>query len=196
MRRDQLEHIIRAAGSILSEDGVIVIGSQAILGEHPFDAPPVTLESVEADILPLSDPDESKADLVSGTIGEESLFHTTFRIYGHGVSESTAILPSGWRERLVCLRNENTRQVAGYCLETHDLLISKYVAGRPKDLEFCASVVEAGLVQEDTLLDRLRGTDVPPERREWVANAIRRDFMAICGEGPQTPSLGGSGPEL
>jgi hypothetical protein len=38
MRRPDLEHIIRAAGTIANDDDLIVIGSQAILGQFP-DAP-------------------------------------------------------------------------------------------------------------------------------------------------------------
>ena len=38
MTRAQLEHIIRAAGMIADVEDVVVIGSQAILGEFP-DAP-------------------------------------------------------------------------------------------------------------------------------------------------------------
>jgi hypothetical protein len=33
MNRSQLEHIIRAAGTIANDDEIIVIGSQAILGQ-------------------------------------------------------------------------------------------------------------------------------------------------------------------
>ena len=38
MTRDQLEHVIRAAATIAVDDEIVVIGSQAILGEYP-DAP-------------------------------------------------------------------------------------------------------------------------------------------------------------
>jgi len=38
MNRLQLEHLLRAAGSIAGQDRVIVIGSQSILGARP-DAP-------------------------------------------------------------------------------------------------------------------------------------------------------------
>jgi hypothetical protein len=33
--RAQLEHIIRAAGTIADDNDIVVIGSQAILGEFP-----------------------------------------------------------------------------------------------------------------------------------------------------------------
>ncbi len=39
MKREQLEHLIRAAGSIAAEDKILVIGSQAILGVTPRAAP-------------------------------------------------------------------------------------------------------------------------------------------------------------
>lgn len=38
MRREQLEHLIRAAATIADDDEIVVIGSQAILGAFP-DAP-------------------------------------------------------------------------------------------------------------------------------------------------------------
>ena len=47
MTRADLEHIIRAAGTIADVDDVVVIGSQAVLGEFP-DAPAELLVSNEA----------------------------------------------------------------------------------------------------------------------------------------------------
>lgn len=38
MKRLELEHVIRAAGSIAEDDAIAVIGSQSILGQFP-DAP-------------------------------------------------------------------------------------------------------------------------------------------------------------
>ncbi len=35
MTRVQLEHVIRAAGTIADVDDIVVIGSQAILGQFP-----------------------------------------------------------------------------------------------------------------------------------------------------------------
>ena len=51
MRRDQLEHIIRAAAAVTGENEFIVVGSQAILGQYP-DAPAPLLISMEADLYP------------------------------------------------------------------------------------------------------------------------------------------------
>jgi len=39
MTRAQLEHIIRAAGTIADVDDVVIMGSQAVLGEFPRTRP-------------------------------------------------------------------------------------------------------------------------------------------------------------
>lgn len=117
MTRSDLEHLIRAAGSIADDSAIVVIGSQSVLGQFP-DAPEALLRSAEADVFPLHNPD--RADLIDGSIGEGSPFHELYGYYAQGVSEHTAILPHGWRERLVRVSNPNTRGITGLCLEVHD----------------------------------------------------------------------------
>jgi len=45
MKRSELEHLIRAAGRIAGDREIVVIGSQAVLGQFP-DAPPVLRRSM------------------------------------------------------------------------------------------------------------------------------------------------------
>jgi hypothetical protein len=59
--------------------------------------------------------------LIDGSIGEGSPFNQTFGYYAHGVSEETAILPAGWKERLVMVQNANTGSGSGLCLEVQIL---------------------------------------------------------------------------
>lgn len=170
MRRDQLEHLIRAAGAILGEPTVIVVGSQAILASTA-DPPETARRSIEADILP-ADGDESKADLIDGTIGELSIFQETFGVYAQGVGPQTALLPAGWEGRLVPLSNQNTGGVTGLCLEPHDLCVAKLLAGRQKDIEFYQELVAAAVVDPATVLRRLAATAVDDARRALVAEQI------------------------
>ena len=74
MRRDQLEHAIRAATEIIRQDAVIVIGSQAILGSYDEDdLPEEATLSDEVDICPLEDDDaESLATELDSVIGYSS----------------------------------------------------------------------------------------------------------------------------
>lgn len=125
MTRSQLEHIIRAAGTIADDQDIIVIGSNSILGQFP-NAPEELLVSHEADVYPRNHPE--RADLIDGSIGEGSPFDRQFGYYAHGVGPETAILPDGWESRLVPVSNENTRFLTGWCLEVHDLAIAKLVA--------------------------------------------------------------------
>ena len=161
MHRQQLEHIIRAAAGITGASEFVIVGSQAVLGQFP-QAPGELLVSMEADVFSLRDPAES--DLIDGSIGEGSPFHQTFGYYAHGVSQETAVLPDGWRERLVPVRNENTGGATGLCLEIHDLAVSKLVAGREKDLEFLDGLLRHHLVRVPVVRERLAQTILPADR--------------------------------
>jgi len=174
MQRSELEHIIRASGKIAGDDEIIIIGSQAILGQFP-NAPVQLLMSMEADIYPKNNPD--KADKVDGAIGEGSSFHELHGYYAQGVGEKTAVLPKDWQTRLVLVNNENTNGVTGYCLEVHDLAISKMVAGRPKDLDFVRELVRHNMIQKRTMLHRLGQTDLQGSMRSNIRTRIKPLFV-------------------
>jgi hypothetical protein len=135
MRREQLEHVIRAAAAITNQYELVVIGSQAVLGAFP-NAPDL-------------------ADLIDGAIGEGSPFEDRFGYYGQGVGPSTAVLPRGWEERLVKVQGPGTDLKIGWCLDPHDLAVSKLVAGREKDWPFVEALLRHRLVQPDVLIERL-----------------------------------------
>jgi hypothetical protein len=168
--RSDLEHIIRAAGMIADVDDLVIIGSQAVLGEFP-DAPAELLVSNEADVFPLRHPDRS--DLIDATIGEGSPFQQAFGYYAHGVDETTAILPGGWRDRLILVTGENTRFVRGWCLELHDLAIAKYAAGREKDMDFTKALALNGMIRRDVLEQRLALTAVDAQTRTAIWKRIQ-----------------------
>ncbi len=176
MRRDELEHLIRAAGSILRVDCLLIIGSQSILGAFSEERLPVEATlSREADIVPPNDEDERLADLIDGTMGEQSQFHETFDVYADGVSLATARLPRGWQQRLIPLKNSNTRGVVGYCLDPADLLVSKYLAHRAKDLSFCRAIIRAGLVNSHVVAERIPTAPGTPEEHRLALAALHRD---------------------
>ncbi len=179
MTREQLEHILRAASRIADDPDVLVIGSQSILGSFAEDQLPFeATASMEADIAFFGDPDDAKADLVDGAIGELSDFHETFGYYAQGVSVTTAVLPEGWRDRVVTFATPGTAPGRGLCLEPPDCVAAKLVAGREKDLAFASSLVREQLINLDILADRV-GTlatnrNVVNQMHDWIA-AHRRD---------------------
>lgn len=172
MNRAQLEHVIRAAATIAGDTEIVVIGSQAILGRYP-DAPAELLVSADADVYPRHRPE--RADLIDGSIGELSPFHEAYGYYAQGVGERTAVLPEGWDARLVRVP---TPAGTGLCLEPHDLVISKYVAGRGKDREYVRAAARHRLVDRATLLDRLDRTALDGGQRQRIREQIEADFAS------------------
>jgi hypothetical protein len=176
VKRSEFEHAIRAVGSILGTSRVLVIGSQALHGSVASDLPDEALRSVEVDVAIFGDEDSSKADLIDGSIGEASMFHETFGYYAQGVSESTAILPAGWRDRLIPFETQATSGVVAHCLEPHDLWVAKAIANRPKDIEFCDALLRRAIVDAPTLASRLDTVVDLDDRIERLVRArIRRD---------------------
>jgi hypothetical protein len=152
MTRPELEHAIRAACDVAGDDQVYVFGSQAILGQYP-NAPEALRQSAEADIAPVNAVD--MVDVIDAELGELSSFHDAFGFYVHGVSIDAAVLPDGWQTRAIAVRNDNTRNTTGWCLEAHDLAASKLVAFREKDKSFVRVLILERLINSNTLVRRL-----------------------------------------
>ncbi len=178
MTRAELEHAIRAACDVSGDDEVYVFGSQAILGQYP-DAPASLRQSAEADIAPVTAVD--MVDVIDAHLGELSPFHDAFGFYVHGLSIDAAVLPVGWQRRAIAVRNENTRNSTGWCVEAHDLAVSKLVAFRDKDRDFVRVLLLERLITSRTLLQRLRAlpkhSRVTPrllERiEEWIGGVLK-----------------------
>ena len=171
MQRPQLEHVIRAAAGITGATEIVVIGSQAVLGQFP-NAPADLLVSIEADVFTFRGP--ADADLIEGSIGEGSPFHQTFGYYAHGVAEETAVLPKGWKDRLVMLRNANTGNGCALCLEVHDLAVAKLAAGREKDFEYVAGLLRHKLANVSLIESRLHQSPLAGEKLAWAVAKLQR----------------------
>jgi hypothetical protein len=173
MQRSELEHIIRASGDVARDDEIVIIGSQSILGQFP-DAPIRLLASMEADVFPKRNPE--LADKIDGAIGEGSSFHELHGYYAQGVGPETAALPSGWQDRVIVVKNENTNGIAGLCLEVHDLAISKVIAGRNKDVEFIQELIRHEMIRKDVMLTRLDGAELQDAERSRIGSKVEAMF--------------------
>lgn len=182
MRLEELEHVVAAAAEATGHDVFVVIGSQAILASND-DPPKAMLESMEADLYPLHDPDA--ADLIDGALGDGSPFHVAHGYYAHGVAPKTAKPPHGWQERLVKVEisprvgSRRKQPSIALCLEKHDLVLSKCVAGRKRDWEYASEALKAGIVQADVILARVPDLPVPEELREHVTKMLRAIIASL-----------------
>jgi len=173
MKKQQLDHVLRAAGRITGETQFLIIGSQSLHGKHP-DLPDDIARSAEADLIATKNVDRTEW---LNTIGQDSPFHETYGYYVDPVDETTATLPNGWQERLIVLPPGDTEGVIGLCLDPHDLAIAKYVAWREKDRIFTRELAHRGIVVSNRLRELLEQTSVENEVRDRIQANILRDFV-------------------
>jgi hypothetical protein len=72
------------------------------------------------------------------------------------------------------VRNENTGNGCGMCLEAHDLAAAKLVAGREKDLSFVAAMLQHNVAKAPTVESRLLQTPLPDEHLKLALARLKR----------------------
>lgn len=175
MKREELEHVLRASAAITRDTSFVVIGSQAVLLSYP-NAPGELLMSNELDLYPAMHPE--RAELIEGAIGQLSMFHDTFGYHADGVSPETAKMPADWMD---FAKLHYIGDITVVCPDLHDLAVSKCVAGREKDADWIRGLLRHGMIGLDRLVERLGQLDpskYPPER--LVAWAQRRAAEAAA----------------
>src|SRR5262245_6839947 len=172
MKKHQLDHVLRAAGRITREKQFVIIGSQSLHGKYPDIADDI-VASAEAALIAKG---TAKRTEWLNAIGQDSPFHQEFGYYADPVDERTAILPAGWKGRLVNLPPGDTEGVKGLCLDPHDLAIAKYVARREKDLLFNHELATRGMIARERLLSLLSKTPVDEATRARIRADIEIDF--------------------
>jgi len=175
MTKQQLDHLLRAAGRITGERQFLIVGSQSLHGKYP-DLPDDILRSFEADLIAKQTPVRTEW---LNAIGQDSPFHEQFGYYADPVDEKTATLPKGWKGRLVNLPPGDTEGVKGLCLDPHDLAIAKYVARREKDITFTRELARRGITAQDRLLALLEKTPIDNDARQRIRGYIERDFQDV-----------------
>jgi hypothetical protein len=177
MKKQQLDHILRAAGNITGQKQFVIVGSQSLHGKYPDLADTIVM-SAEVDLFAPRQPGSTE---LLNEIGVDSLFHANYGYYADPIDEATAVLPKGWKGRLVNLPVGDTGGVRGLCLEPHDLAISKYAidpAPRDKDRAFTRELARRGLVNREKLLALVGQTPVSVEIKERIRGYIERDFAS------------------
>jgi hypothetical protein len=76
------------------------------------------------------------------------------------------------------LSTPNTEGATGLCLDIHDLVLSKYAAGREKDRQFNQELIRHGLVTRRRLTTLLRSMPVDDEMKGIIAARIKADCAA------------------
>ena len=166
MKKRELAQILRAAGQVAHDREFFRIGSQAV---HAYCRRPPTevLLSQECDLYPKNRP--RAALLIDRELGRRSKFAREHGFYADVVTPELASLPLGWERRL---RPFRAAQVTAFCIEAHDLVISKLAAGRLKDLEFVNALLQMKLVHPRTLRRRIRQFPIEADR-PWLLTRLQ-----------------------
>ena len=178
MNRQQLEHIIEEVGRRTGLKYFYIIGAAAVLAELPEPFEAELIQTRDVDIVP-GTPDAAEEDRIANQIdwvlGEGSDFEIEHQYYAQGLSRSTPqYAPADWMLRA---RPVKAGAYTGLCMEIHDLALSKFGAGRPKDLEFNAALTRTGLLRKAELLRRLEQVRAEPALRKRIIERIEVAFQ-------------------
>ena len=172
MKKQQLDHVLRAAGRITGDKQFLIIGSQSLHGKHP-DVPDDIARSVEAGLISKKNVDRTEW---LNAIGQDSPFHETSAITPTRWTRRRRRFPGVGRDGWSILPPGDTEGVKGLCLDPHDLAIAKYVARREKDRIFTRELAVRGITERDRLLGLVDKTPVEEQVRERIRDDIARDF--------------------
>jgi hypothetical protein len=64
-------------------------------------------------------------------------------------------------------------RATAFCLEPHDLVLSKLAANRERDREFAREALAARLVKSSVLLERVRDLPLSPRLGDLVTASLR-----------------------
>ena len=158
MKRRELEIALRAAARVSGEHEFFLIGSQAV---HAYcrRPPAEVLLSQECDLYPRNR--SETATFLHFQLGRGSAFARRHGFYVDVVTPEIASLSHGWEKRLKPLR---LAKVTAYCLEIHDLLVSKLAAARLKDLEFAGALLKRRMADATSLRRRINQFPLKRER--------------------------------
>lgn len=109
MRKQNLFNLTGEVRKIIG-DLPVIVGSQAVFAVTDY-PPEIARLSVECDFL-LLDKSFGFRDEVSDNLGVFSEYQTKSGFHADVLGRATVVLPTGWENRLVELKNENGEAIA------------------------------------------------------------------------------------
>ena len=171
MRRADIEHILRAAGTVTGKARFVLVGSAAVVAWREL-VPDAMAISRDVDLFAYDTPDvDHVSDQLEGALGIASDFDRTFGYYCDGVGAETAVLPSDWEDRAKEFSSPNTNGVTALVPEPNDIALSKLVVWRPKDVDWLKAAVGHAIVDPRVMRSRLRA--LPPRAGDLGMLAVR-----------------------
>jgi hypothetical protein len=160
MRRQAIEHMLRAAGEATGQKRFVLVGSAAVT--IWFDTVPSGMAMTpEADLFaPDADDPEQISFELDTILGQMSAFHDAHGYFVDGVSPNTARLPADWRDRAIEYANPNTNGVVAIIPAPEDIAVAKLVRCDDRDLDFIVAGVRHGLLDMTLVETRATGLQI------------------------------------
>jgi len=175
MTKGKLEIRLREAGVIAGDRDFFLFGSQslrAVCPHYPKEFP----KTLEADLYPRHHP--QAWSLLRQAMGRDSKFYRKHGVYLDCVDPALATSPDGWMDRLVPFRTPRTGGVTAWCLEPHDLFVSKLIAWREKDQQFLRAMLKHKLAKALIVFNRIKGLPVSSGQQA----ELKRQAEALIAE--------------
>ena len=161
MRKENLlklaEEIRRLAPNYIP----IIVGSQAAHVITNF-VPEIVRQSIECDFLFVEGNHEIRRQ-INLKLGIFSQFQQKNGFYANALGKATVVLPGDWEKRLQNLIDEKGETIA-FCVEIHDVAVSKFIAGREKDFQFLKDAFERDFINFEIFVGRLQSVKEMPQR--------------------------------
>lgn len=149
MKRSLLDELLRDVERITGDRDLVMIGSQAIHAAVT-DVPAEVVMSRECDLI--FDEADPVVGAIDASLGPDSERAAELLVHVDTVSSSFPFLAPGWDQRLVPFGPAAPHV---RCLEIHDLVLSKLAAGRLKDYELIAVLLDRTLADLGVVRERI-----------------------------------------
>lgn len=170
MTKHEFEDLLRQAGEVARDFDFFLIGSQALRGICPA-IPRDFPKTIEADLYPRRNPHAWM--ILRKKLGSDSTFSRRNGFYLDCTAPGLATLPDGWTERLIPFRTPRTGGVTAWCLEPHDLFVSKLVAWREKDQLFLRAMLKHKFAKATIVRHRIEDLPISTTRREELTSLVK-----------------------
>jgi hypothetical protein len=151
---EKITELLDSHNLLKQKVNIFFAGSQSVLFIFPKLKNDTILSSLEIDcLINTENPELSREiyDKIYTVIGEESPFHNTHDFYVEPLEEGLVQLPENWRQRVQKIASPH-ENLSFYHFSLVDLMLSKYIAFREKDLEFNQIMINGGLVKKKELI--------------------------------------------
>jgi len=171
MTKSEFEKLLKLAGGIARDRDFYLIGSQALRGVCPS-IPRDFPQTLEADLYPRHHPEAWP--LLRSQLGRASKFFRQHGYYLDCTDPGLATLPEDWTERLLPYRTPRTGGITAWCLDPHDLFVSKLSAAREKDRVFLRLMLRHNLARVSLVARRVESLPASANERHKMLDLLRQ----------------------